>query len=419
MKRLTKNNLNSWISIFILLHPIIDLITGVGIHYFQMSLTIGTVVRVTFLLFIMFCTIFVYKKRGPFLYYLLVGIYSLLYIISIFQYKEGIGLLKEIQGLIRTFYFPILLLSFYELKEEIHISKKTLGATLILYLICIFVPTIFGIGYQSYQITKQGTLGFYHSANEISGIISILTPILFLLLKENKRYVLNFLLLIIYLVVIFTVGTKTPLLSLIITIGMLFIWIVRNCLKNKNYKPVIISCSAIIIGVVGLLLVIPETNFYKNIKTHLEYLEVDNVFDIVKDKELIDHFIFSQRLTFWENRNKSYDNSSLYQKIIGIGYFENGREAKQIEMDYIDVFYNHGIVGFTLFFGVYIYVLIELFRIKTKMTLERYMVVTSILLILFLSFFTGHIITAPAVSLIAIILILDLKNVKKEELRKL
>ena len=76
-------------------------------------------------------------------------------------------------------------------------------------------------------------------------------------------------------------------------------------------------------------------------------------------------------------------------------------------MDYFDIFYNHGIIGFLIFFGITLYVLWKVLRKEKTLNFDSYMTFISLLLIIFLSFFTGHIITAPAVSLIAIILILE------------
>jgi hypothetical protein len=156
---------------------------------------------------------------------------------------------------------------------------------------------------------------------------------------------------------------------------------------------------------------LPRTNFYKNIKTHLEFLEVEHVTDVFKDKELIDHFIFSQRLTFLEKENKLYSKSNLYLKAFGIGYLDNGEETKMIEMDYFDIFYHHGIIGFLIYFIIIGYLIIK--NIKFNKTYEGLMLKTSFLLIIILSFFTGHIITAPAVSIIVTAIILKIINNKK------
>ena len=97
----------------------------------------------------------------------------------------------------------------------------------------------------------------------------------------------------------------------------------------------------------------PKTNFYKNIQVHLDYLEVDNIFEIFTESELVDHFIFSQRLTFLEKKHELYKDASVYEKIFGIGYIKNNKQTKMIEMDYFDIYYSHGLIGFSLFFGIY------------------------------------------------------------------
>lgn len=410
MEKFIKKNINIIISIFILIGPIIDLLTGVFIHTLKINLTIGIIVRVLFLISIILITIFTFKKRKIIIPYLIIGLYFICYIMGILLYKNGLGLLFEIQNLVKVFYFPIVFIALFSIKEEIDIDNKILVKTLYLYLILILIPTTLGIGYKTYEITKAGTLGFFNSANEISGIISILTPILFIILKDKMNIILKIILGIVYLVVILMMGTKTPLLALCFTVGVFLAYLVIECIKKKKYKSIIISISILIVGVFGLILVLPKTNFYKNIKTHLDFLEVENITDVFKKKELIDHFIFSQRLTFLEKENKLYSKSNLYQKAFGIGYLNNGKETKMIEMDYFDIFYHHGVIGFLVYFSILIYLFRK--KIKFNKSFEGYMLRTSFLLILILSFFTGHIITAPAVSIIVTILILKIFNKK-------
>lgn len=410
MEKFIKKNINIIISIFILIGPIIDLLTGVFIHTLKINLTIGIIVRVLFLISIILITIFIFKKRKIIIPYLIIGLYFICYIMGILLYKNGLGLLFEIQNLVKVFYFPIVFIALFSIKEEIDIDNKILVKTLYLYLILILIPTTLGIGYKTYEITKAGTLGFFNSANEISGIISILTPILFIILEDKMNIVLKIILGIVYLVVILMMGTKTPLLALCFTVGVFLAYLVIECIKKKKYKSIIISISILIVGVFGLILVLPKTNFYKNIKTHLDFLEVENITDVFKKKELIDHFIFSQRLTFLEKENKLYSKSNLYQKAFGIGYLNNGKETKMIEMDYFDIFYHHGVIGFLVYFSILIYLFRK--KIKFNKSFEGYMLRTSFLLILILSFFTGHIITAPAVSIIVTILILKIFNKK-------
>ena len=415
MNKFIKENFNKILSIFILIQPILDLITGICIHAFNLNITIGIIIRMIFLLFIMYTTTFIYKKKLSTLTYLSLFVYSILYLIGIIIYKDGV-VFKEIQGLLKVIYFPIILISLYELKDEFKISKMTLFTTLFMYLVFILIPNTLGLGFKSYEITKSGTLGFYNSANEISGIISILTPIMFIILKDMKNIFLKVIYILIYLIVILTIGTKTPLLTLLITIGFTYLYYIITWLKKKCYKPIVYTGLIIIVGLSSLLLILPKTTFYKNIKVHLDYLEVENVLDIFKDKELIDHFIFSQRLTFFDNKAEDYQKATLYQQLFGIGYTKNNKVAKQIEMDYFDILYSHGLIGFALIFSIYLLVLYCVLRNKQKLTYDRYMVKLSLALILILSLLTGHIITAPAVSLIAIILILSLSKRNKKDL---
>ena len=276
-----------------------------------------------------------------------------------------------------------------ELKDEIRISKLTLITTLFIYLISIFIPIIFNIGFKTYEITKLGTLGFYNSANEISGIISIITPIVFMLFANKKHLIPKIIFSILYLFIILTIGTKTPLLALLITIGMTFIWLLFDYFKNKKYKQILISFLVIIIGIVSLMLVIPKTNFYKNIKVHLDFLKVDNILDILEEEQLIDHFIFSERLTFYTDKSYLYKDSNIYQKLFGIGYINENKTVKLIEMDYYDIYYSHGLIGFIIFMFIPIYVLLKFAFQKRIYDFNMHMINTSLLLVIFLSFFTA------------------------------
>lgn len=222
MHKFIKENINKLLVIFLLLQPVLDLITGLCINVFHINITIGIVIRILFLAFLMYTTIFVYKRKLSLYTNLILGIYSILYLIGIVIYKDGV-VFYELQGLLKTLYFPIVLVSLYDIKDEFRISKMSLFTVLFTYLILILVPNALGLGFESYKVTKTGNLGFFNAANEISGIISLLTPIMFVIIKELKNNILKVLLALIYLIVILTIGTKTPLLVLLITIGMTYL----------------------------------------------------------------------------------------------------------------------------------------------------------------------------------------------------
>lgn len=412
-----KKNFNTLLVIFLLLQPILDLITGLGLHIWEVNITFGIIIRILFLLFLVYSVLFIYKKKETYPFYGILLCYGLFYVLGIILFKNGTGFFSEIRGLCRAFYFPALLISLYSIKEEINISKMALMVILITYLVGILVPNCLNIGFKSYEITKAGTLGFFNSANEISGIISILTPIMVLILVSTKKIIPSLIIIGMYLVVILTIGTKTPLISLGITIFFAYLWFVTKEIKKKSYKKILLSFLVLVVATTGIIIVLPKTNFYKNIKTHLDYLKVDNVVDVFQNKELIDHFIFSQRLTFLENRQLDYYQSNTYQKLFGIGYLNGTETAKAIEMDYFDIYYSHGIIGFIIYFGIYGYFFYLIMKKRKKVDFSMYMIYVSILLSIILSFITGHIITAPAVSILVVIILLML--VKKEKKRLL
>ena len=415
MKEWIKTNINKIVALFIIMQPILDVLTGVCVNTLHWNITIGVVIRILFLAFICMVSLFFFQKKKLWIPYLLIGLYFILYVVGMVLYKDS-SLLTEIQNLVRAFYFPILLISLYAIKDQIRISNLTFLTMILFYIVLIFIPTIIGIGYKSYQITKVGTLGFFNSANEISGIISILTPILFVVFYKSKKWIPIVIFTIMYLVVILMVGTKTPLLSLIITSGISVLYLWNFFRKKKQYFYIVSSIGIILVACIGMIIIIPKTNFYKNIKTHLNYLGLEHVTEVFQDKELVDHFIFSSRIKFMKNKAYIYKKSNLYEKLFGIGYINDERETKQIEMDYFDIYYSHGVIGFLLYFILILIVLYQVLDNRKTKGYENGMRLTSIFLIIFLSFFTGHIITAPAVSFIVILLFMSLEKREKKDL---
>lgn len=415
MDKFIKNNINKIVAVFLILQPFLDVITGICIHTLKINFTIGIIVRVLFLLFISFIVLFIFKKKKIIIPYLIIGLYFIFYIIGNILYKDS-NYIFEIQNLVKVFYFPLLFVSLYSIKDYIRISNMTLFTVIFLYLILLFVPTLLGVGYKSYEITKAGTLGFFNSANEISGIISMLTPIMFIIFYESKKIIPITLLIIMYLMVILMIGTKTPLLSLLITIGISILYLWRYLIKTKQIKYIVISVLLILFLSFGLVLVFPKTNFYKNIRTHLDYLKLDNITDVFKDEKLVDHFIFSSRIKFLKNKSKIYNNSNTYQKLFGIGYINNNKETKMIEMDYFDIFFSHGIIGFLIFLSIFIYMISLIFTNKNKYSYQSLMKYTSLFFIILLAFLTGHILIAPSVSLLSIIIIMSISKRDKKDL---
>lgn len=403
MKKFVDANIEKIIYIFLILQPIIDCLTAFSINYLKFDVTFGVIIRILFLL-LLTCYNFFNKNtsRKSKIYLIILGLYFTLFIGNIILLKDFSSVFYEFKNLIRCFYFPILLLNLYEISEtkKIEFTTSLIRNIYYIYIILIIVPIITKTDFTGYFEGKVGSIGWFQSTNEISAILSGLLP--FLLIK-NKYKIFDIIGIILTVIVLFSLGSKVT----IVFLGVTLIFAIINYFKNfKNKKKIIMMFSPIIVlSVISLFIFVPKTNFYKNIEIHLNFLGVSNVLDIFKSEELIDHFIFSSRLTFLSNTRTSYMESTLSEKFLGIGFIEryatDDVSLKTIEMDIFDIFYRSGIIGSILYLAP-VYLVLSSRRYKriskTKLSIGIFMLI---------SILAGHVLTSPAVSIYLAILILD------------
>ena len=305
----------------------------------------------------------------------------------------------ETTVIFKTFYFIILSITFINLEKPIDI--KYYIACFTTYLLLVFIPNILNIGFNSYEIAKVGQVGWFNSANEISTILSILTPILIAYLMTKKNKILSVLYLIIILITFFSIGTKVPILSLAIICGFYLLYSLYKLIRKKDTKKITFILTGLFIIIISTAILLPKTSFYKNIKIHLEYLEVDNIVEIFTDTELIDHFLLGSRLKLLSQNIKTYKESSTVEILLGIG-----AEHRQSEMDFFDIFINYGIIGFALIATILIILIIKQ---KPKYTTNTKL---SLLLAITIAFLSGHVLVSPAVSIFIPLLLFDKSMVK-------
>ncbi|MBQ7141181.1 MAG: O-antigen ligase family protein [Bacilli bacterium] len=404
INKFIKNNIILILSIFILSQPIIDLLTSISIN-FDLLFSFGTIVRFLFMLFLIYYLIFIskclYRKKSIILIST-IFIYLILFILNHLSFFE-------ITNTLRTFYFPIVFICLYNIfKEETIIDNKYILLSLFIYIFIIILAEITNSAFDSYMVAKTGHVGWFNSANEIGAIIALILPILFeSIFKKFNIIKLIFLILVVF--VSFKVGTRIPLLSLGLCLVIYCFKFVKLLLK-KGYKKIVgTTIVSTIIVIIAFILLIPTTPIYKNIIIHTEFLGIDSIDDIFRDTKTIDHFIFSERLSFLSDTNKKYIESDITSKLVGIGYSSN---KKMIEMDPFDIFYRHGIVGFMIYFGSIGYVII---LNKKKF---NYQYLLPVFLTIFISFFAGHVFTAPAVSIFVSIILLKFVIGSDDKMKK-
>lgn len=411
-----KEKIENIVKIFLLSCPFLDMITAFTLHYLKTSITIGVIVRFLFLFFSLVYLFFFYHGKEKKKYLLLASILSLylsIFLLSILCLKGTSAFLYEGQNAVKTFYFPYLLLCFAAMMEEkLNVfPKKYFSYLLAVYLLGLFIPNFLGIGFGSYEVTKGGNLGFFYTANEVGGILSLLMPFFLLQLYQEKNILKMILYLGIFLYVLLTMGTKGPILSLFLILLVWFCILMKKLIKRKEYKIIGVISGIVLSSLLCFFVIVPYTPFYKNMRVHLDFLEVDHVTDIFQDVKLVDHFVFSSRLKFMTDSYKNYSKASLLEKFIGMGYIEaygtDHVRMKMVEMDYVDLFFRHGILGFLIYMGIYLSFFYQAIkrRRKEKDKLLKVSYYLSYLLSVLLAIFTGHILTAPSVSLLVVLLL--------------
>ena len=100
MSTFIKKNISVICMLFLLSGPLIDFVTGIMLHIFDISLTLGLILRMLFLIFIFYITTFIYKKNNNVLYFGIFSVYLLLFILGLFLFKEDPNYFKEIQNFI-------------------------------------------------------------------------------------------------------------------------------------------------------------------------------------------------------------------------------------------------------------------------------------------------------------------------------
>ena len=415
--------------IYLFSQPFLDLVTSICLNVLNINLTIGIIVRVLFLILLSLIFLLNNKpktKKKRFIYLGIIAFYLVSFFIQILLLKGTNSLFYELSNSIRCFYFPISLILLIDLfeKEKIEIKEKVWHYLFMIYIILIFIPTITNTGFNGYTQGKIGNIGWFNSSNEISAIISLLLPLFINSLKIIKNKIIVFIELLITLYVIFNLGSKIVILSLGIIILYYGYKYIRKLITNKENKKLGLLTTCFITSLLIGSILIPKTNFYKNIKIHLDFLEVNSIVEVFTNPKVFDHFIFSSRLSFLENTYSNYLESSISEKILGIGYIENygtdNVSLKMIEMDPFDILFRHGILGFIIYFLPFICGLIKIKdNFKKKKNINKSILIISIIIGIILMCLSGHVLTSPAVSIylsiIMMLLIVDNTNQKSKK----
>ena len=399
MSKVNKYNsfFDKFIYIFLILSPLLDVLTTLFNKNFNIGFSIGTIVRGIFVVLSLIWLKFNSNKSKAIILFVLYVFLATLYYFGI--NKDGI--FNELTNIFQIFYLPIMMLLFSKYNNE-KINDKLIVKIFLIYLNLIIIPFLFNIGYELSEIyiNKQGYFGLFSGGNEISAVLVLLSIPALNYVNNSKSYILKVITYLELFVCIFLVGTKTLYIGIIIVILFLFIRYIkysRIFKVERNRRVAIYSSLFIIILLISLT---PFTPMVKNIKTTLKYYEIEKVSDVFSIKN-IDNIVFSKRLSNIKTVNKEYTKSDTNGIIYGLGINEI-KNLVVVEIDIFDIFYTIGI------FGVIIYILLILYTICFNNLRDKYKF--AFILLIIISLMSGHVLIKPMVSIYLALLYLLSKN---------
>ena len=443
--------------IFLLLHPVTDLLTALMTRFELGIISVGVVIRGIFLLFMLTYLFFFnsskYKKKSI-KYLTSLFIFCIIYFLS---KKELIFntsfFISEFIYMFKYMYFPIVFICLINFFDQYKLDRKKLInvfiINLILYAILIIIPFVTNTGFNSYAKNKGiGVVGWFFSANEIGAILTIIFPLLFLYI--NKTVKLNIVIsLIIVLFSVMLIGTKVAYFG---CIGAIIVTTIYYLINFKKYKKAHFILTILLL--VFMALISSKLPVMKNINKRIDWYNSSNVVGTKKEnttnattsptakeeqtQEITEEvktetktspkFILSSRDKLLSRVYDIYKDSSTTEKLFGIGFsnrttINNPRIEKIIEMDFFDIVLRYGIIGFVIYLIPFIitavFVIKYLISNKFKITIEQYLFAYSILIGIGSGFIAGHVFSSPPVNIYLAILMVscfDIFQTKKNKI---
>ena len=432
------------LEIFLLTLPLLDLLTSLNNRMVENFLSVGMIIKglaiIIAYIYVFFLSASKFKKVSI-LYYS--GI--IIYIVGYFLFKSDLlnlnFLVSELKYILKFIYFPVLTFALLNIFDESGFEKDKLDKimlwNLIFYILIIIIPTILDINFKSYSNSSYaGSVGWYFSANEVSSILLLLFPFIYVLLKKHK--VIFSLLFITSLFRISLIGTKVTLFGIIIITFLIFITIIVKKKKILN-NIVIISFSAFLITIIYM----SENYSVMNLKNSISVEETQETIEI--ENEISKYYEKNKFLSSIKNLgsillsdrdvyalNSYYIYSENYRPsylLFGMGFsntdrISNSRVEKLIEIDFLDIFFHLGLLAIFIVAFPFIYTFIIYLKKRKSETIKFNTNIFFYLMIIFLtlgiSSTAGHTYLAPAVSIyISIYFIYLLNEIKSFEKRKI
>ena len=446
---LNRHNIMLALVAFVMIQPIIDVLTTASLLFIDLPLTLGVIIRLAYLAIMAIWIVNESRKSKRARLYLLylsgLAVFVIINFIVGYTVKEPFYMMQELTYYTKVVYFHVLLFGFILLLESMkkedgsdnarQLVNYFLIASLTISVVFI-IAHLTGTSMANYARSKEGWTGWFYAGNEIGASMSMLLPItaLFAVYKTTTtRKLLHWLPFVLLSVAMLGLGTKVGYGGILIVLLSIFFGSLLLLLTTKEYparQRVKANSFISLILLIALIVSTPFTPVFGNMYAHLDILgislekpqvELDEDGNEIPPEdsedeeplissEQFENLVFSSRETYKANYVDQFKDAPISQKLFGMGFAGNydapapHKPLKMIEMDFHDWFFSFGILGFIYmvapiiwFAGSFIVKLVMNF----KQNFNYFSILTGIsfLVGIGISYTAGHVLTAPSVSI--------------------
>ena len=431
-----KITLENLICLFIVISPILDIISFLYRNYFKTSISPSTIIR-PIIPCICFIILFFKEKnkKQKIIAIIIYVIYSITHLI-IFKKQQNLssygGIINELQYIINYSFLIINLYLFYKIIKDKSKIQKAVLITLAIYTFTLFISIITNTSSYTY-IEKIGYKGYFESGNSLCTVL--LLSLCIIMANINAKQWKTIILIIftgVYLCLFSGMRTGLFGFSLVCTIFVItkfFISIRDNKKINKN--QIVVISSGIIIAVTIIFVFGSQTMERRKMLQNNENNNLDQetneqryvtgdiltLYKQIKENKISEDYMSKEeqraivdlcefakkiKLSNVDLRAQQFLYNIFLikeQKNIGLILFGNGYKNQTgelvMEMESISLLCNFGIIGFILYFSPIIIIFLKglyniIKNIKT-VDLEYVMYLSGVGIAILLSSLSGYV----------------------------
>lgn len=395
---ISKNHIVDKIILFLIIClPLFDMLNGYMMTEFNLSVTH----LVKFCLFvIVFLRILCFKITVlTALIYITMGVFFLGVFYSFFISGDIKLLFGDLLGVSKFFVWIAVFTYFDKIKNRLSFNDINR-----LFLVCYGIIVInilfgiFGFGYRLYPLYDTGIKGFFYSGNEFTFIF--ISTVSYFSYRYRMYKIKYHLFIAISLILAFLIGTKSAIISVFaIYLLIHFRTFLFFKLRKRTFK-FLISLPFLILIFYNL---IKNTAYFNNfILYRLELYKYNFITWALSRRDIVAK----------ENWDLFIQNYDIFQTFFGKGMETFKNEYRLVELDFFDILFSHGYIGFVLYLIILIYIG---YKININFEGNRYALFFYIFIVFILANLSGHILYSGIGGFLfgAVISLINIENDKK------